>query len=236
MLARVYAAAPSRASAGGGPTTPKGDAVQTHRAFEGAEIAPNAAVVSDEQLVHLALGGDRRAFEQLVRRHQTGLVNHLFRQTGQRELAFDLAQEVFLKVHTALPRFNPKYRFTTWVYRIATNRAIDVMRRKTVPLCSLDETDRDVPHHSTLADGAPAPDEVLVYTELQQRLERAIEELPADYRRLLLLRNQQHYRYDEIAWITDLPIGTVKNRIFRAREILRETLNDSLDRKEATAS
>ena len=205
--------------------------MQTQGALVVARATPNAAAVSDEQLVHLALDGDRRAFERLVRRHQTGLVNHLFRQTGQRELAFDLAQEVFLKVYTALPRFNPKYRFTTWVYRIATNRAIDLMRRKTVPVCSLEETDHDVPRHSTLADGAPAPDEILVYTELQERLERAIEELPAEYRRLLLLRNRQHYRYDEIAWITDLPIGTVKNRIFRAREILRETLNDSLDDK-----
>jgi RNA polymerase sigma-70 factor (ECF subfamily) len=210
--------------------------LQTLGTLEVAKTTPNAAPVSDERLVRLALDGDRQAFEQLVRRHQTGLVNHLFRQTGQRELAFDLAQEVFLKVYTALPRFNPKYRFTTWVYRIATNRAIDLMRRKTVPVCSLDETDRDGPRHSTLADDAPAPDEVLVCTELQERLERAIDDLPDEYRRLLLLRNRQHYRYDEIAWITDLPIGTVKNRIFRAREILRKTLNDSLDCKEATAS
>jgi RNA polymerase sigma-70 factor (ECF subfamily) len=161
-------------------------------------------------------------------------VNHLYRQTGQRELAFDLAQEVFLKVYTALPRFNPKYRFTTWVYRIATNRAIDLMRRKTVPVCSLDETDQDVPRHSTLADDAPTPDEILACTELRERLERAIDELPDDYRRLLLLRNREHYRYDEIAWITDLPVGTVKNRIFRARESLRETLSLTLDCKEAT--
>ena len=93
-----------------------------------------------------------------------------------------------------------------------------------------------MPRHSTLADGAPAPDEILVYTELHQRLERAIDELPDDYRRLLLLRNRQHYRYDEIARITDLPIGTVKNRIFRARAILRETLADALDCKAAATS
>ncbi len=211
--------------------------MQTQAALTVAAGRPSTvAPVSDEQLVRQALDGDRWAFERLVRRHQTGLVNHLYRQTGQHELAFDLAQEVFLKVYSALPKFNPKYRFTTWVYRIATNRAIDVMRRKTVPVCSLDETDHDVPRHSTLADGAPAPDEILVYTELQQRLKRAIDELPDEYRRLLLLRNRQHYRYDEIARITDLPIGTVKNRIFRARVILRETLNDVLDRTAAATS
>ena len=210
--------------------------MQTQATLTVSAARPNTVPVSDEQLVRRVLDGDRWAFERLVRRHQTRLVNHLYRQTGQRELAFDLAQEVFLKVYTALPRFNPRYRFTTWLYRIATNRAIDLMRRKTVPLCSLDETDHDVPRHSTLADGAPAPDEILVYTELHQRLERAIDELPDDYRRLLLLRNRQHYRYDEIARITDLPIGTVKNRIFRARAILRETLTDALDCKAAATS
>jgi len=210
----------------GGMAAPEGDAVQTQTTLE---IAPGTLQVSDEKLVHQTLDGDRLAFEQLVRRHQAGLVNHLFRQTGQRELAFDLAQEVFLKVFTALPGFDPKYRFTTWVYRIATNRAIDLMRRKTVPVCSLDETEHDGPRHSTLADAAPAPDQILECNELQERLERAIEKLPGEYRRLLLLRNREHYRYDEIAWITGLPIGTVKNRIFRAREMLRESLNDSLD-------
>ena len=190
------------------------------------------ARVSDEQLVNLALSGDRSAFERLVRRHQSGLVNHLYRQTGQRELAWDLAQEVFLKVFTALPRFDPRYRFTTWVYRIATNRAIDLMRRKSVPLCSLDETDGDGPRDFPLADNSPAPDEMLRYAELQTRIEQAIAELPDDYRRLLLLRNEQHFRYDEISRITDLPIGTVKNRIFRARAMLRDLLGDLLDSPE----
>ena len=227
---------PSEGPAGGGLTTPEGDAVQTQGVLEVAGALPNTAPVSDEQLVRQALDGDRQAFERLVRRHQTGLVNHLFRQTGQREMAFDLAQEVFLKVYSALPKFNPKYRFTTWVYRIATNRAIDLMRRKTVPVCSLDETDDKMPRHETLADDAPAADEILAYTELQERLERAIDELPDEYRRLLLLRNRQHCRYSEIAWITGLPIGTVKNRIFRAREILRETLDDLLENKVAAAS
>ncbi|NIM00802.1 MAG: sigma-70 family RNA polymerase sigma factor [Acidobacteria bacterium] len=210
--------------------------LQTHRALEIKRPLTETAPVSDEQLVRQVLDGNRRAFERLVRRHQTGLVNHLFRQTGQRELAVDLAQEVFLKVYTALPSFNPKYRFTTWVYRIATNRAIDLMRRKTLPVCSLDEADHDLTRHTTLADETPAPDEVLACAELQARLKRAIDDLPGDYRRLLLLRNREHYRYDEIAWITGLPIGTVKNRIFRAREILRQTLNHSLDEIEAPAS
>jgi len=207
--------------------------VQTQPVPRHSEARTSASTDTDEQLVDFALGGDRHAFERLVRRHQSGLVNHLYRQTGQRELAWDLAQEVFLKVYTALPHFNPRYRFTTWVYRIATNRAIDLMRRKTVPVCSLEETGDGGPRQMPIADQAPSPDELARCSELQQRIELALDDLPDDYRRLLLLRNEQHFSYHEIARITDLPIGTVKHRIFRARAQLRALLGDLLDSTEA---
>jgi RNA polymerase sigma-70 factor (ECF subfamily) len=207
--------------------------VPTQTALEIPAAAAVAAPVTDEQLVVFVLAGDRRAFELLVRRHQTGVVNHLYRQTGQRELAWDLAQEVFLKVYTSLPRFDPKYRFTTWVYRIATNRAIDLMRRKTVPVCSLDETIVEGPRRASLTDSTPGPHEMARCSQLQRRIASALGELPEEYRRLLLLRNEQHFSYHEISRITDLPVGTVKNRIFRARAQLRDLLGDLLDPAQA---
>ena len=211
----------------------QGVVLQTQATLTRSTSRRGSATHTDEQLVDFSLAGDRRAFETLVRRHQTGLVNHLYRQTGQRELAWDLAQEVFIKVHTALPHFNPRYRFTTWVYRIATNRAIDLMRRKTVPVCSLEEPGEDGPRQLPIADQSPTPHELASCSELQRRIESAIENLPKEYRRLLLLRNEQHFSYHEISRITDLPIGTVKNRIFRARAQLREMLGDLLDPVEA---
>jgi RNA polymerase sigma-70 factor (ECF subfamily) len=186
---------------------------------------------SDERLVETALAGDRRAFERLVRRHQRALVNHLYRHTGQRDLAVDLAQEVFLKVYLSLSSFDPKYRFTTWLYRIASNCAIDHLRKKQPRTCSLHPDPQD--EHSdapvrVLAGNEPTPHEVFRVREIQGRLDRAVQKLPADYRQLILLRHRQHCRYDEIARITELPIGTVKNRIFRAREMLRHDLADVL--------
>ena len=186
---------------------------------------------SDEALVEAALDGERGAFETLVRRHQRSLVSHIYRLIGRREAALDLAQDVFLKVYQSLGSFDPTYRFTTWLYRIASNCAIDHLRKKQPPTCPLQpepsEEGTDRPE-SSIAGSEPSPDEMLRLRELQDRLESAVGELPRDYRRLILLRHRQHCRYDEIARITRLPIGTVKNRIFRAREMLRHSLADLL--------
>jgi RNA polymerase sigma-70 factor (ECF subfamily) len=186
---------------------------------------------SDEQLVEAALQGRREAFQFLVQRHQRPLVNHLYRHTGQRDGAVDLAQEVFLKVYLSLSSFDPQYRFTTWLYRIASNCAIDHLRKKQPRTCPLHtespDGTRELPDRN-LAGNDPTPHDMLRLRELQGRLEDAVRSLPPDYRQLILLRHRQHCRYDEIARITQLPIGTVKNRIFRAREILRHELADVL--------
>jgi RNA polymerase sigma-70 factor (ECF subfamily) len=188
--------------------------------------------LTDEALVERVLDGDRQAFELLVRRHQRALVNYLSRLTRLRDGAADLAQEVFIKVYVSLAAFDPKYRFTTWLYRIASNCAIDALRKKQPRTFSLtapaspEEKQEVAPR---LAGTEPSPHDVLRLRELEGRLEGAIAALPPGYRQLILLRHRQHCRYDEIARITRLPLGTVKNRIFRAREILRSQLADVLE-------
>ncbi|MBD3867108.1 MAG: sigma-70 family RNA polymerase sigma factor [Acidobacteria bacterium] len=188
---------------------------------------------TDETLVHRCLNGNRSAFEKLVRRHQKGLVNHLYRLTGQPDTARDLAQEVFIKVYTSLGTFDPRYRFTTWMYRIASNCAIDHLRKRRPQTCSLTvqaaESDDRSQSDREFAGTEPTPHQMLRCREIQERLEASVEALPSSYRQLILLRHQKHCRYDEIARITGLPIGTVKNRIFRAREILRSQLSDILE-------
>ena len=187
----------------------------------------------DEQLVGEALAGDRDAFGALVLRHQRGLVNFLYRLAGSRDAATDLAQEVFLKVFVSLDSFDPRYRFTTWLYRIASNAAIDLLRKKQPRTLSLTEpaSDDESPAPPAIAGSDPTPHDMLRLRELESRLDAAIAELPTGYRQLILLRHRRHCRYDEIARMTGLPLGTVKNRIFRAREILRTRLSDLLDRE-----
>ena len=190
-----------------------------------------ASEPSDNALVAEALDGRREAFETLVRRHQRALVHHIYRHIGQREQAHDLAQEVFLKVYLSLASFDSRYRFTTWLYRIASNCSIDFLRKKQVPVCPLHTDARDESQEGperTIAGNDPSPDELLRYRELQHRLDDAVGGLPEEYRQLILLRHRSHCRYDEIATITRLPLGTVKNRIFRAREMLKQQLDDLL--------
>jgi RNA polymerase sigma-70 factor (ECF subfamily) len=188
------------------------------------------AVLPDERLVDEALAGDRDAFGALVLRHQRGLVNYIFRLVGSRDAATDLSQEVFLKVFVSLDSFDPRFRFTTWLYRIASNRAIDHLRRRQPRTLSLTQptAGEEVPAAPVIAGTQPSPDDVLRGRELGSRIGKAIAALPTSYRQLILLRHSQSCRYDEIARITGLPLGTVKNRIFRAREILRERLGDVL--------
>ena len=192
--------------------------------------AADLAGLPDESLVDQALAGDRDAFGALVMRHQRGLVNYIFRLVGSRDLAMDLAQEVFMKVYVSLESFDPRYRFTTWLYRIASNGAIDHLRRKQPRTLSLSQPAADDDAVAPVIAGTdPTPDDMLRLRELETRLDAAIGDLPTSYRQLILLRHRQHCRYDEIARITQLPLGTVKNRIFRAREILRSRLADLLD-------
>jgi RNA polymerase sigma-70 factor (ECF subfamily) len=186
--------------------------------------------VPDERLVDETLAGDRDAFGALVLRHQRGLVSYIYRLVGSRDVATDLSQEVFLKVFVSLESFDPRYRFTTWLYRIASNSAIDHLRRKQPRMMSLSQpvTSDEVAAPPALAGTDPSPHDVLRGRELESRIGEAIGELPTAYRQLILLRHRQNCRYDEIARITRLPLGTVKNRIFRAREILRARLADML--------
>lgn len=188
--------------------------------------------LSDEDLVALAVSGDRQAFERLVGRYQRPLINYLHRLTGLRDGAADLAQDVFIKVYLSLGTFDPRYRFTTWLYRIASNCAIDHLRKRQLPTCPIGPSPLDdgrTPSEPNFPGADPTPDDMLRLRELEGRLETAIADLPVHYRQLILLRHRHHCRYDEIARITRLPIGTVKNRIFRAREVLRSRLADVLD-------
>jgi RNA polymerase sigma-70 factor (ECF subfamily) len=196
-------------------------------AAAGALRPAGAPGCTDEEIVRTVLGGDIDGFEEIIRRHQKPLVNFLYRMVGDLDLALDMAQEVFTKAYLALRRFDERFRFTTWLYRIASNNAIDHLRRHRPPTVSLDQPlqlgDGEVPFE--LPSLGSSPVEELQYRETSRRLSDGIGRLPASYRQILLLRHVRHLRYDEIAEVCDLPLGTVKNRIFRARLLLRRMLD-----------
>ncbi len=182
---------------------------------------------TDEELVRSVLAGDRERFGDLVERYQGRLVNYLFRLVRNLDEAHDLAQEVFVRVYQALDRFDPQYRFSTWLFRVAQNAAIDVIRKRRFRLVPLSRPDEDGGEGTweieLEAPGAGAL-ETLEGRERDQRVRVAIDALPWEYRELILLRHYGELAYEEIAEAKGMPLGTVKNKLFRARQMLKGAL------------
>ncbi len=184
-----------------------------------------APLVSDTDLVARAAAGDGTSFDQLVERYHRPIANFIFRMVGNYENALDLSQEVFIKVYGSLGRYNPEFKFSTWIYKIASNTAIDHLRKQSVAtaplyLVSGDDEEFELP----IPAKGPSPERALERTERSAQIEEAISKLPPRYRELIVLRHVSELSYDEIAEVTGLPLGTVKNRIFRAREAMRGQL------------
>lgn len=190
------------------------------------QVGP-APLPSDELLVTRILAGDADLYETLIARYERPIVNFIYRMIGDYEQALDLAQEVFFKAYRSLERFDPTFRFSTWLYRIASNRSIDHLRKQAPVLLSLNDPKDGEPGSEgaiQLKSATRGPEDLLASRELGEQISGAIDALPAPYRELILLRHLQGMSYEEIARLKRLPLGTVKNRLFRAREILRRKL------------
>lgn len=181
---------------------------------------------SDQQLVKRALKGDERAFEEIVRRYQKPIVNFIARMVGNYDLALDLSQDVFVKAFVALRTYNEDFKFGSWIFKIASNTVIDHLRKGGPAISSLDKpvATEDDEIQLDLASTALIPEEELEQTETRSILVRLIDQLPQAYRQMIVLRHVNELSYDEMAEITDLPLGTVKNRTFRAREMMRRMI------------
>ena len=187
---------------------------------------------SDGALVSQARSGDAAAFDALILRHQDRVYNMAYRMLGNREDALDLSQEVFLTVFRSLGRFEAKARFSTWLYRVTVNRCRDELRRRgsvkhTRPH-SLDVV-RDGESPREIASNVPPPPEEAVGREMRQRVEEAIADLPGDAREVLVLRDREDLSYEEIAEILEIPLGTVRSRLNRARTLLKDELRPILE-------
>ena len=188
------------------------------------------SALPDEDVVQRVLAGDKDAYAILVHRHQGRVVAVVSRFIRDRDAALEVAHEAFVKAWQHLARYDPAWRFTTWLLTIASNSAIDHLRRRKHAALSLDEPisldGEEIPREVAAVQDSAA--DILEGRQLAERLEAAIEELPPAFRQLLLLRHPGGKSYEEIAAMTKLPMGTVKNRIFRARQALKERLGSIL--------
>lgn len=180
--------------------------------------------LGDGELVRSAIAGREAGFEELVRRYQRPIAAYVYRMVGDYDAALDLTQEVFIKVYNSLTRYRSEFKFSTWIYKIAHNSAIDYLRRHTVReqalATSIDGDRREI----SIESRRLTPEQESERRERRSEIESVVQLLPAAYRELIALRHSHDLSYDEIAEVTGLPLGTVKNRLFRAREAMRDHL------------
>ncbi len=182
---------------------------------------------SERALIQRCKDGDPGAFDELVSRYEKRVFNFAYRITGNYHDAWDVAQEAFLRVFHSIHTFRGDAVFTTWIYRIITNVYLDERKKsKSHRQTSLDEY-IDLEENSVsrqIEDDGPAPDEIVENRERDRVVQEAINSLPEYQRMIVTLYHMQHRSYEEIAEILQLPIGTVKSRLNRARQALQEKL------------
>lgn len=177
--------------------------------------------MTDYEVIKAVLNGDNDIFSELVRRYKNLVYSVIVRMVSDYDLANDLAQDVFLKVYKNLDKYYPDYKFSTWVIRISTNHVIDYRRKKRQDTVSIDEMDVELSgelHHED------SPESAYLKKEQSQMLNKVVNDLPDMYKIPIMLYHQQGLSYQEISDITDEPLSKVKNRIFRGRKMLKESL------------
>ncbi len=186
----------------------------------------------DQALIARARKGDQKAFEALVNKYKNLVYSIMIRMVRNPQEAEDLTQEAFMKAFHAIHAFNEEYAFSTWLMKIATNNCIDFLRKKKLKTFSIDQPvqHKDDEIQMELPAAEPSPERELLSQEQRKLIQQAIEELPPLYRHVIVLRHQEEKSYEEIAEILDIPIGTVKARIFRAREMLNKRIRELLNK------
>jgi RNA polymerase sigma-70 factor, ECF subfamily len=182
----------------------------------------NFNAASDRDLVASAVTGFEGGFEELVRRYQRPISAYVYRMVGNYDAALDLTQEIFIKVYASLSRYRSEFKFSTWIYKIAHNAAVDHLRRKSAREQSIVNGTEEDHYELPIAGRTLSPELESEGKERRAEIETVVCSLPAAHRELIVLRHSQDLTYEEIAEVTGLPLGTVKNRLFRAREMMRQ--------------
>lgn len=183
----------------------------------------------DRSLVAAAQKGDQAAFETLLKKYRKSVYYMLLKMVKNADDAEDLTQEAFAKAFNSINKFDSKYAFSTWLFRIATNNCIDYIRKKRVQTVSIDqpmEGDDGSNMSFDVRDEELDPNASMLKKQRAEYLTMAIDRLPEKYRILVELRYFKEFSYDEVAKELDIPLGTVKAQLFRARELLNQELKN----------
>jgi RNA polymerase sigma-W factor len=183
---------------------------------------------ADRILIRDALVGNQRAYDELIKKYRGSVYNLVYRMIENRQEAEDIVQETFIKAFNALKTFNEEFAFSTWLFKIATNNCIDTLRKRKLQTYSLDTPvqTKDGEVSRDFADERYSPEQSTISSESTSIILDAIQDLPHKYQTVINMRHKEDKSYEEISDILEIPIGTVKARIFRARELLKRKLKD----------
>lgn len=187
--------------------------------------------ITDQQLVERVQQGDKKAFDMLVLKYQQRIVNLVSRFVRNHSDALDVTQEAFLKAYRALPRFRGDSAFYTWMYRIAVNTAKNHLAQQSRRPMEAEQDISEVEQfqgESALKEQA-TPEHMIMRDQIQDVVVKTIDELPEDLKTAISLRELDGLSYEEIAEVMECPIGTVRSRIFRAREAIDKALKPLID-------
>ena len=194
----------------------------------GVSVREQLRALDDSAVVAAFLGGEERAFQELVDRYQTRLLNFVYRTIGDREKAEDLVQEVFIRVYRHLHRFDASKKFSTWIYTIASNLAKNKLRNRSrnplVLFQTITKHWQDEERPLQFEDALSRPDDLYRKRHLRELVEEATSRLPEHHRQVFVLRELEGKSYEEIAEITNCNLGTVKSRLNRARNSFAEII------------
>lgn len=183
---------------------------------------------ADRILINDALEGDQRAYDVLIKKYRGSVYNLVYRMIENRQEAEDIVQETFIKAFNALKTFNEEFAFSTWLFKIATNNCIDTLRKRKLQTYSLDTPvqTKDGEVSRDFADERYSPEQSTISSESTSIILDSVESLPKKYQLVINMRHKEDRSYEEISELLEIPIGTVKARIFRAREILKRKLKE----------
>jgi RNA polymerase sigma-70 factor (ECF subfamily) len=179
--------------------------------------------ISDTDLIQKCLAGEQEAFAELVARYKKLIYSVVYNMIHDKQEVNDISQEVFIRIYKSLDRYNPEYKFSTWAVKIATNLCLDLLRKKKIDSVPIDEI-------AGVSSKADTPETKYIKKEKSRVIREAIASLPEKYRVPIVLFHQNGLSYEEMARVLDEPMTIIKNRLYRARLLLREKLSG--DRKE----
>ena len=189
----------------------------------------SSSSLQDDHWVVLAVKGNEKAYSELTQKYQKPLYFHVRKMIRNPDFAEDLVQDIFLKAFKSLKNYKNDYAFSTWLYRIATNHTIDYLRKKKLETLSIHADESDDKHATIqLADEDSFTDEPMIKRERKNKVHEAIDQLPEKYKEVIIKRHIEEKSYQEISEEMDIPLGTVKAHIFRARELLYKYMKDTI--------